>query len=356
MNTIDKVLLEWSLKTDKGYPDVNLKEDMDLFESMFGFRLEEEEESSINRDSNDKYTIDSIKNLLDANKDKLNPDQVKKLFKFINNVGKGYTTVLENILRKKNLGEDQIKLVVFVASRNNVEEKMINALKNSNNTFNSTVGNSGDNLIQKLSNSSNIPKDVVRQLFDLTAGKGQRTVGKGEIVLKSTLYDTYDPPKLDLGTEDGIIELKTTKAILSPLPSLSKNSVITLLKKVFDKIEIASGPWLIELRNALEQVDNPETYLKVFINQLYQDYVTLDRSTIASIGKNNFIEELKLDITSKLAEKYLNKEDINKIMFIENTGNSYITLSTKNINKETFRKNFIIAGFSDLNPRVSYKF
>jgi len=45
MNTIDKVLLEWSLKTDKGYPDVNSKEDMDLFESMFGFKLNEEEES-----------------------------------------------------------------------------------------------------------------------------------------------------------------------------------------------------------------------------------------------------------------------------------------------------------------------
>tara|TARA_R110001632_G_scaffold35639_1_gene89866 strand:+ start:57 stop:1139 length:1083 start_codon:yes stop_codon:yes gene_type:complete len=41
MNTIDKVLLEWSLKTDKGYPDLNSKEDMDLFESMFGFNLNE---------------------------------------------------------------------------------------------------------------------------------------------------------------------------------------------------------------------------------------------------------------------------------------------------------------------------
>tara|TARA_R110000744_G_scaffold366177_1_gene475125 strand:+ start:257 stop:1393 length:1137 start_codon:yes stop_codon:yes gene_type:complete len=39
MDTIDKVLLEWSLKTDKGYPDINSKEDMDLFESMFGFNF-----------------------------------------------------------------------------------------------------------------------------------------------------------------------------------------------------------------------------------------------------------------------------------------------------------------------------
>ena len=39
MDTIDKVLLEWSLKTDKGYPDINSQEDMALFESMFGFNL-----------------------------------------------------------------------------------------------------------------------------------------------------------------------------------------------------------------------------------------------------------------------------------------------------------------------------
>lgn len=39
MNLLDKVILEWSYKTDKGYPDINSQEDMRLFESMFGFNL-----------------------------------------------------------------------------------------------------------------------------------------------------------------------------------------------------------------------------------------------------------------------------------------------------------------------------
>jgi len=39
MNLIDKVLLEWSYKTTKGYPDINSQEDIALFESMFGFDL-----------------------------------------------------------------------------------------------------------------------------------------------------------------------------------------------------------------------------------------------------------------------------------------------------------------------------
>ena len=39
MNLIDKVILEWSYKTKKGYPDINSQEDMTLFESIFGFNL-----------------------------------------------------------------------------------------------------------------------------------------------------------------------------------------------------------------------------------------------------------------------------------------------------------------------------
>ena len=41
MNLIDRVILEWSYKTKKGYPDINSQEDMALFESMFGFKLNE---------------------------------------------------------------------------------------------------------------------------------------------------------------------------------------------------------------------------------------------------------------------------------------------------------------------------
>ena len=37
MNLIDRVLLEWSYKTKKGYPDINSQEDMALFESIYWF-------------------------------------------------------------------------------------------------------------------------------------------------------------------------------------------------------------------------------------------------------------------------------------------------------------------------------
>ena len=39
MDLLDKVLLEWSVRCEKGYPDFNNEQDLALFESMFGFKL-----------------------------------------------------------------------------------------------------------------------------------------------------------------------------------------------------------------------------------------------------------------------------------------------------------------------------
>ena len=42
MELIDKILLEWSYRCEKGYPDLNNKKDIALFESLFEIDLKEE--------------------------------------------------------------------------------------------------------------------------------------------------------------------------------------------------------------------------------------------------------------------------------------------------------------------------
>ena len=37
MNLIDKVILEWSFRTKKGYPDITNEDDIEIFESVFGY-------------------------------------------------------------------------------------------------------------------------------------------------------------------------------------------------------------------------------------------------------------------------------------------------------------------------------
>jgi len=41
MNLLDKIILEWGYRCDKGYPDLNNEKDLRVFESLFGFDLKE---------------------------------------------------------------------------------------------------------------------------------------------------------------------------------------------------------------------------------------------------------------------------------------------------------------------------
>ena len=74
MNIIDRVLLEWSYKTKKGYPDINSQEDMALFESMFGFNLNE-----------NKFQVSARAELISNNPGKFDtqskPDRIKNVNK-----------------------------------------------------------------------------------------------------------------------------------------------------------------------------------------------------------------------------------------------------------------------------------
>ena len=77
MNLIDRVILEWSYKTKKGYPDINNQEDMALFESLFGYDLTEpiNEAPKLTFDQlspDAKVIADKIMQLIDVK-----PEQIK---------------------------------------------------------------------------------------------------------------------------------------------------------------------------------------------------------------------------------------------------------------------------------------
>ena len=58
MNLIDRVILEWSFRTKKGYPDLNNEEDLKVFESTFGISLKEEVD-------NRAGTVKAVKKIVD---------------------------------------------------------------------------------------------------------------------------------------------------------------------------------------------------------------------------------------------------------------------------------------------------
>lgn len=77
MNLIDRVLLEWSYKTKKGYPDINSQEDISLFESLFGFdptltELEKRDYGILTPEAQEIATI--LIKLLKIEKSQIQPD------------------------------------------------------------------------------------------------------------------------------------------------------------------------------------------------------------------------------------------------------------------------------------------
>lgn len=323
------------------------------------YLTEDSQEEKKSNSTEQEISVEDLKALIDSKRDtfkNLDQSKLKKLYSFIGNIGKGYTSSLIKELEDKKLNKDQIRIVTYIASRENQEASFITAIQDTNNTFKNTVGDEGTNLVKTIADRTKIPSEVVEDLFNITAGKGQRTVGKGEILLKTLLHDTSDPPKLDLQTDEGVVELKVSRAVVSPLPSLSKSLMIDRLNKVFGKEENMNTPWLSLLEVKLREAENPEGALGEFIKISYEGHVEVSTETERLIGKEGFIESLKLDIAYQLASSYITDESIKRIMFISQSGKNYITLEGSKITRNTIDKNFLIEGLSDRNPRMSYKF
>lgn len=63
MNLIDRAILEWSYRTKKGYPDLNNENDLKVFESLFGFNLEEGDFKTLSFGDLRKYGGPRLKDL-----------------------------------------------------------------------------------------------------------------------------------------------------------------------------------------------------------------------------------------------------------------------------------------------------
>lgn len=184
MNTVDKVLLEWSLKTDKGYPDINSKEDMDLFESMFGFRLNEEQTTTdggnydINYSTTSKNVdIEDIIKLLkkETGNQKLlqrvyrtlsTNTAVDKVKSMLNKVG-----ITKDTFSNRNLPAEIIR--ILIRGENNDVQTFLNSI-------NSTDLQSSGNV--KTTGLPGFPEEKYQALAGLHGAKNGVAMGKGEVM------------------------------------------------------------------------------------------------------------------------------------------------------------------------------
>lgn len=211
MNTIDKVLLEWSLKTDKGYPDLNSKEDMDLFESMFGIRLNEEQKSTsttteevdindiitlLKKETGNQKLLQRVYRTLSSN---TAVDEVKHM---LNKVG-----ITKDTFSNRNLPAEIIR--ILIRGKSNDVQTFLNSI-------NSTNLQSSGNV--KTTGLPGFPEEKYQALAGLHGAKNRVAMGKGEVLfplLYSDVQLNTSGTKGDFVIKGKSGELKSNKGRLA---------------------------------------------------------------------------------------------------------------------------------------------
>lgn len=230
MDLLDKVLLEWSARTEKGYPDLNNEQDLAIFESMFGFELnEQEEEKNIN--------IDTIISLLNSKKDALPQDFLNKIYKQINSKGKKITTQLVDIIKKKNLGFAKAEILTNAQLLSEEDSLFTFLIKKKGISPQDFIKSSGGNLTTFLSDETGLSSELVNKLVNIkTVDEQSKGVGEGEVALALFLEDGVKAKIGDVKSLSYNFEVKGTESRLGERSTGSAN-----LEDIYSGIENISG-------------------------------------------------------------------------------------------------------------------
>lgn len=211
MNLLDKVVQEWSVKTKKGYPDINSKEDMDLFESMFGFRLDEDITLREQDNSQEDISVEDLKKLIDANAG--NNRLLQRVYRTLS--ASSYITKLKEKLIQAGLSKDLL-------DGRNIFDEIINILQKGKESSIEKLVNFQEQ--SKLPEKGNLLKIVngieeskLLQISSLVGQASSVTIGRGEILLP-ILYSNVKLKQSGAGDfliDGKTAELKTNLARLS---------------------------------------------------------------------------------------------------------------------------------------------
>jgi hypothetical protein len=357
---------------------MNNPEDLKILKeiySEYGIVMEEE---TAKEEQEDATTLDDVLNLIRVKKGEFTQEQLNKLYNIIEKTGKGYTSSLLQKLQQKKLGDEQSRIIAGYADQNHFEDKLLASLSNPQNTF-AALGRDG-NLSTKLTEISGIDSKNVNGLIGFTTGKGNVSVGRGELALVAILSDTVSAKKGDVGIENGAktVEIKAstkkasgalTGAILAPKSIADRGSKVATIKQRVSQhfpdqdakpfIEASSTPWTQAIYNYYNfKMENSEDKSKTknqfkkelqsTLNDIYGSLVTLEDSDLDSVTS------LQVRIAKGLAKAYMKEIGGQPIMFISNNLDYTIAESEQYLENIVGTKVKVVA-FSDYAPRLSFE-
>lgn len=355
---IDKLILEWSWRCEKGYPDINNPADKKVLEKLLAeygvslntFLKEQDQEKK------EEFTIDSLIKLLQDKGNTLSPDKIEKLYKVIDKTGKQFGSKLQNRLQEKKLGDEQISIVLGYADRKHIEDQILASNENTDNTF-SRLPTQG-NLVEELASVSQLDTQHVNYLVNLTVGAGQKGVGKGEIALISLLYDVSSASIGDIQVGKQTIEIKASSIkkkgglsgfILADVKTRTggiesiKNGIAKYFKKPRPDEGIKKLTWI----EIIYQLAKSKQEIQKVLNDLYKNEFNFEIKNYPISS-----EELTLEITRQLAEEYFKSH--NPILMISKEREYKIFTTVEDL-KNSIGTTITVHSLSDLAPRLTFR-
>lgn len=224
MNIFDKFFTKFAYKFDKGYPDMNNKQDVLLLESLISGLIEQQlslfsdkeldkitvkvkKETGVDLEKVDKSTKEKILDIVGD--DELTDEEIKRIKNLVS--GFKFEEDFYNYTKSKGLSDKSQKAIFNKASQMGELPEVVSYIKSSKPKFEDA--NEGN--ILTLFNDSGLSDDFLLWLYSYTIGAGDDILGVGrmEEFIIFMFDNTINPPKGDAGLKDGTeIEVKGNNA------------------------------------------------------------------------------------------------------------------------------------------------
>lgn len=309
MDALERYINRVAYKFDKGYPDVNNPQDMEILMEMISPLIEAEEEKE------ETLSVQLIKDLLDT----LDGDQeaLKYIKKYIQNrpgQDSFFDYATSSNVDEKTVDTANAPQVIFKILADGNDFQNFLKYKESLNKF-GELGQEG-NLLSKFANSG-LSKETLQKILSFSGKEGGRGVGKGEVGLAMLLDDVkMATGKGDLDWGGKYLEVKGTAARLGKRDRAYTNFDSSELGKIAVENEVSDRrldtmiPTLIA--NGADVKEVRDAYIK-FLDTTHSKGKAKEFLKDTDLTDSN---EVRRDTTKTYFTNYAESEGVDHFIFM----------------------------------------
>lgn len=294
MNLIDRIILEWSYRTKKGYPDLNNEEDLRVFESLFDINLKERVDTTLSA------AITELPPALAFN-DGFRPNSVEDFKNFLKNHSLNSKAFVNN--SNKQAASNYFGRIENELDEKMVEEKFKNAIGVTNWIYSLDKKNPIDYVVWGYREKpSGIPEGHAGDIFIFhkDGSKVGVSLKAGGEKTSEPLLNSYVSTQLRaMGKEEYIDKLYTEmwNKLYSKIPGVKEIEGITSTNYYQKSHRKAVNDLFIDFHLSNESQSN----------EMYKEMLNINRSLVTEAINKLSVEEFKNWITNNFN---LQKDDL----------------------------------------------